>query len=111
MIELICNQKQTLKEFTDNTCAQASFVWTYLLKNKEVKVNGKKTGENVLLSEGDRVQYYLTKKQEEKPAFYVVYEDENLLIVDKESGVNSEAVFAELCRKEGGHVCVYSPFG
>lgn len=102
MIELICNQKQTLKEFTDNTCAQASFVWTYLLKNKEIKVNGKKTGENVLLSEGDRVQYYLTKKQEEKPAFYVVYEDENLLIVDKESGVNSEAVFAELGRKEGG---------
>ena len=32
-------------------------------------------------------------------ALEVFYEDENLLIVDKESGVNSEAVFAALARE------------
>ena len=30
------------------------------------------------------------------PAFYCIYEDENLLIIDKESGVNSEAVYSAL---------------
>lgn len=98
MKEFIADKPQTLKEFTDNTYAQGSFFWNYLLKNKDVKVNGKKTGKNLLLVEGDKVAYYLTPAQEEKPAFYKTYEDGNILVVDKESGVNSEAVFAALVR-------------
>ena len=54
-----------------------------------------------MLEEVDCVRYYLTPKQEGKQAFFVVYKDENVLIVDKESGVNSEAVFAQLKREEG----------
>ena len=98
MLTLIVDTAQSLKEFTENNYAQASFYWSYLLKNKEIKVNGKKVGENIPLSVGDTVSYYLSKKQEEKPAFYPVYQDENILIIDKESGVNAEAVYAELCR-------------
>ncbi len=99
MIELIAEQAQSLKEFTENNYAQASFFWNILLKNKGIKVNGKRVDRDVVLSQGDIVRYYLTPKQAEKPAFYVVYEDENVLIADKESGVNSEAVFAALQRE------------
>lgn len=99
MLRLTVDKKQSLKEFTENNYAQGAFFWTYLLKNKEIKVNGKRVGSDVLLEEGDEVSYYLMKKQEEKPAYYTVYEDENILIVDKESGVNSEAVFAALQRE------------
>ncbi len=99
MIRLISDKRQTLKEFTENNCAQAAFFWNVLLKNKEIKVNGKRVTEDMVLSEGDTVSYFLTQKQAEKPAFYVVYEDENILIADKESGVNSEAVFAALKRE------------
>ena len=102
MIKLICNEAQSLKQFTDNNLAQASFVFARLLKEKEIRVNGKKIGEDVPLCVGDEVCYFLTKKQEEKAAFHVVYEDENVVITDKESGVNSEAVFAALLRKYGG---------
>lgn len=101
MLRLICGQEQSLKEFTENNYAQASFFWNTLLKNREIKVNGKRVGGDVPLFVGDEVCYYLTAKQAEKPAFYVVYKDENVLIVDKESGVNSEAVFAELLRERG----------
>ena len=102
MVEFVCDKEQSLKEYTDAHYAQASFAWEYLLKNKEIKVNGKKVGENVTLQLGDKIQYYLTKKQAEKPAFYVVYEDENVLVIDKESGVNSEAVFSALSRETQG---------
>ena len=98
MLELIVEEKGRLKEFTETHYAQASFAWSQLIKNKEIKVNGKKVGEDVVLEKGDRVCYYLTPKQAEKPAFHPVYEDDNILIVDKESGVNSEAVYAELTR-------------
>lgn len=99
MLELVSDKTQSLKEFTENHYAQASFFWTALLKNREIKVNGKRVSADVRLFAGDVVTYYLTPKQAERAAFYVVYEDENVLVVDKESGVNSEAVFAELKRK------------
>ena len=102
MIRFICEKEQTLKEFTDTHCAQASFVFNTLLKTKEIKINGKKIGADTTLCVGDEICYYLTKKQEEKLAFSIVYEDENVLIIDKESGVNAEAVFCELSIKEGG---------
>lgn len=101
MLELIVREKTNLKEFTEANYAQAAFCFRALLKNKEIKINGKKTSENAKLEAGDRVQYYLTEKQAQKQAFQIVYADENALIVDKESGVNSEAVFAELTRKYG----------
>ena len=99
MLQLVVNQRQTLKEFTENNYAQGGFFWNYLLKNKEIKVNGQRVSKDVVVEVGDIVSYYLTKKQEEKPAYYTVYEDENILVIDKESGVNSEAVFAALQRE------------
>lgn len=100
MLQLVSDKTQTLKEFTENNYAQASFFWNALLKNKDVKVNDVRVNKDVLLQSGDVVSYYLTKKQEEKPAFYTVFEDENVLVIDKESGVNSEAVFAALSREK-----------
>ena len=102
MIRLVCDKEQTLKQFTDENCAQASFFWNALLRDKEIKINGKKVGADTTLSVGDEICYYLTPKQAEKRGYAVVYEDENLLVVDKESGVNSEAVFADLKRNQGG---------
>ena len=99
VLQLTADKQQNLKEFTENNYAQGSFFWTQLMKNKDVKVNGARVGKDVPLNVGDTVCYYLTAKQETKPAFYTVYEDDNILIVDKESGVNSEAVFAALQRE------------
>ncbi len=99
MLRLFADKAQTLKEFTENNYAQGSFFWNYLLKNKEIRVNGQRVGKDIPLRVGDEVCYFLAKKQEEKPAFYIAYEDENLLIADKESGVNAEAVFAALLRE------------
>lgn len=96
MLERICDQPQSLKEFTDNHYAQASFFWDRLLKDKSIKVNGARVKENVRLNVGDTVTYYLTPKQASKSAYSIVYQDENVLVVDKESGVNSEAIFAAL---------------
>lgn len=100
MKEFMADRPQTLKEFTDNTYAQGSFFWHYLLKNREIKVNGKKTGENVPLAAGDRVEYYLSAETGRKTLPFISFtEDENVLVADKESGVNSEAVFAAFRRE------------
>ena len=87
MLELISEKKQSLKEFTENNYAQASFFWNALLKSREIKVNGVRVSKDVLLKEGDVVQYYLTPKQAAKEAYFVRYSDENITVIDKASGV------------------------
>lgn len=99
MVKLTVKENMTLKKFTDDNYPQGSFFFSYLLKNKEIKVNGVKVGKDMPVNAGDVVEYFLKKNQEEKTAYKVLYKDENVLVVDKESGVNSEAVFNSLFRK------------
>ena len=96
MKKFIVDENTTLKKFTDNTCPQASFYFRTLLKAREIKVNKVKVSADIPLKKGDEVEYYLTPSQGKKEFYSVVYEDENVLIVDKESGVNSEAIFVSL---------------
>ncbi len=96
MKEFVAESEQTLRAFTDNTYAQGSFCLRALLKRRDVRVNGVRMGEDVLLHAGDVVRYYTTPAEEGKTAFSVLYEDGHILVCDKESGVNSEAVFFAL---------------
>lgn len=88
-----------LKDFTDSVYPQGSFCFSALLKAKDIKINGVRAGKNITVKRGDEVIYYTDNKQEEKPSHSVVYEDENIYIADKESGVSSEGLLSELCGK------------
>ena len=99
MKEFIVREDTTLKKFTDNTYAQASFCFRTLLRAREIRVNGARVSADMSLRRGDVVRYFLTPKQESRAAFRTLYEDGNVIVADKESGVNSEAVFAALCER------------
>ena len=102
MREWIAEEESSLKEFTDAHDPQASFFFDRLLKAREIRINGERaTAGSARVKAGDTVRYYLTREQEEKPAFSVLYEDEKLLAIDKEDGVNSEAAYALLARERG----------
>ena len=88
-----------LKDFTDSVYPQGSFCFTALLKSRDIKVNGVRTGKNMPLNAGDEVVYYTSAKQESKPSHNRVYEDENIYIAEKYSGVSSEGLYFELCAK------------
>ncbi len=74
-----------------------SLMYKYLRK-KAIKVNGKRAEGNTRLKVGDLVELYIndeffTQKSADfrtigyRPALSIVYEDENLLLVDKKPGV------------------------
>lgn len=85
-----------LKDFTDSVYPQGSFCLAVLLRKRDIKVNGARVGKSVCLKRGDEVIYYTTPAQEDKPSHITVYEDENIYIADKHSGVSSEGLFSEL---------------
>ncbi|MDE5722018.1 MAG: RluA family pseudouridine synthase [Clostridia bacterium] len=92
-------QNQSLKDFTDCTYPQGGFCFAQLLKNKDIKVNGARVSGNVALKTGDEVVFYTAPKQEEMKSHGLVFEDENVCIADKYSGVNTEGLLSELQEK------------
>ena len=57
-----------------------------------------------MLEAGDEVAYYTTLKEEARPFYGVLYEDENVLFADKYAGVNSEALFCALAEAYGARL-------
>lgn len=86
----------TLKNFTDGVYPQGSFAFNALLKKGDIKVNGVKVRSDCAVKVGDTVSYYTTPVQEAKPSHYAVYEDDNVYVADKLSGVTSEGLFYQL---------------
>lgn len=91
-----CTQPQTLRDFTDANFPQGSFCFARLLRAKDIKVNGVRVNKNISLRAGDEIVYYTTEKQEKAPTHTKVFEDGNIYIADKLSGVSSEGLCAEL---------------
>ncbi len=61
------------------------------LRKKDVKINGKRVGEDIMLNIGDKVEIYFSISKPQK--YLSIYEDENILVVDKKKGYESESVF------------------
>lgn len=99
MKKFTVTENGNLRDFTDFVYPQGSFCLPVLLRAGDVKINGVRVKNNARVKQGDEVVYYTTPSQEAKPSHKVVYEDENVLIADKESGVSSEALFNELKEK------------
>ena len=89
-------QNCKLKEFTDSVYPQGAFCLSRLLSAKDIKVNGKRVSSDIALFKGDTVTYYTTPAQEGKRSHEVIFEDENIYIADKLSGVTSEGLLFEL---------------
>ncbi len=64
------------------------------LRNKDIKVNGKRISSDVMLNAGDVVDIYYTPKKD--GFFTVLFEDENVIAINKKQGVTSETVFEKL---------------
>ena len=103
MKKFTVTENSTLKDFTDCTYPQGSFFFNALLKKGDIRVNGVKQRANCAVAAGDEITFYTTQAQEEKPPHKVVYEDENVYVADKLSGVSSEALFCELAERGAGY--------
>lgn len=98
MITFIADKNGKLIKLALNSCDGLSYsALNKLLRNKDVKVNGKRVKDDVSLSVGDKVEIFYTARQTEK--FSVLYNDDNVIVVDKKAGYASEAVFEELKSK------------
>ena len=60
------------------------------LRKKDIKVNGKRVSENIIINENDEILVYISDDLlENKTELNVVYEDENILIIDKPENIET----------------------
>ena len=90
-------EKKEFKINKDSTLVEELSVLGYnyvnikkILKNKDIKINGIRVKEDCPLFEGDTVTIYYTPDQIQKIDINVLYEDENIIVVDKPAGIETE---------------------
>ncbi|MBO4251263.1 MAG: RluA family pseudouridine synthase [Clostridia bacterium] len=98
MITFIADKKSKLVKLALKESADLSYsALNRSLRKSDVKVNGKRVKEDVVLNVGDRVEIFYTAPKTEK--YKVIFEDENITVVDKKAGYLSETVFSDLSSK------------
>lgn len=121
MVKLVITENQAgqrLDRFLKKYMKKASLSVIYKFIRKDIKLNGKRAKEDTMLSEGDELTLYISddkfkeltepvKKKPVKRQFKIVYEDENLLIVDKPWGLLTHGDAHEKKNTLANQVCGY----
>ena len=72
----------------NNLTGFSSFDIARALKNKDVKVNGKRVHTDIALNKGDYVQIYLSPRK----YYDVIYSDSNIVVLNKLLGIETNSV-------------------
>ena len=98
MQKFTVNKKVKLSEFLiDKYQGSLSYgKFCKLLKNKDIKVNGKRTSKDCLLEVDDLIECYFDG---EKQPITVVYKDDRVLVCNKPQGITSEDFYARVTQE------------
>ncbi len=100
MITFIAEKNKKLSKCALETARDLSYsALNKLFRKKDVKVNGVRVSRDVTLNVGDRVDIYYTPEKSVK--FTEVYLDDDVIVIDKKSGYESETVFASVQENYG----------
>lgn len=81
-MKIIAKEQEKLIKYLIHNVQGLSFGQTQkLLRKGDIKINGKKTKENVTINIGDEIDIYMPKTN--IPTIDILYEDDNILIVNK----------------------------
>lgn len=88
--EIVIQQKQLLSDAILENTDLGYYRVQKIIKNRSVKINGVRVGVDMNVNAGDVVYAYLPDR--EKDSIEVVYRDENILVVNKNAGIEVEGV-------------------
>ncbi|MCQ2387615.1 MAG: RluA family pseudouridine synthase [Clostridia bacterium] len=88
------NNGKLSKVVFQNTTDLSYTTFMKLLRKKDIKVNGKRISSDIAIAVGDSVDIYYCPEKKQK--YSVVFEDKNILVINKLSGYTSESVFEDI---------------
>ena len=107
MKEIIVNKRYHEKKLNKIILEELSNInyptFCKLLRKKDIKINGKRINKDILVYENDKIEIYLPKELEEvKINLDKVYEDENILVINKPANIEVTGInsLTELINKQ-----------
>ena len=101
MEKFTVTKKTKLSDFLlENAKGMNYSLFRKTLRNKDIKVNGKRVKEDVVLIENDLLEVYYIPA-ENKP-YSVIYSDQDVLVINKKSGVEITELTGVLSKEFGG---------
>lgn len=98
MISFTAKKQEKLSKYITENIDGISYSAIFkLLRNKDVKINGKRTNKDVKLNIGDKIDVYYNICDDY--GYTVIYKDENVLIINKKSGWTAENIYNAVKRQ------------
>jgi len=89
-IEIIANKTDRLLKVLEKQCQTINYsAFVTALRKKDIIVNGDRVKENITILVGSKVVCYVPDTAEKKDLFSIVYEDDNVLFVNKNKGIET----------------------
>lgn len=87
MITIINDKTQMISKLCLTQKGMTYGKFMSLLKKKNIKINNQKTNKDIIINKGDEVKIYGFETIDKKPKFDIIFEDENLIIINKPKGI------------------------
>ena len=89
-IDIVANKSDRVLKILEKQCPNITYsAFVSALRKKDVIVDGTRIKENVILPQGSLVTVYVGDDAVKKDRFEIVYEDDNVLFVNKDSGIET----------------------
>lgn len=89
-IEIICNKQDRVLKILERECANVVYsAFVKALRQKDVIVNGARIKENLVVPNGSHITVFVSDDSVKKDMFEIVYEDDNVLFVNKTKGIET----------------------
>ena len=86
-VEIICSQKGKLSDVLQKQDLKYNVIFK-ALRNKDIKVNGKRIKENLLVNKGDKIEIYFEENIQKE--IEIIYQDENIIVANKPRNIEIE---------------------
>ena len=108
IVEKKYNEKKLNKILQDKIPNMTNNLFHQTLRKKDIKINGKRTNQNITIHENDEILVYIAdEKLNPEKIIKTIYEDENILVIDKPCGievVGENSLTTLVSKKYGNHV-------
>lgn len=106
IVEKKYNEKKLNKILQDKIPNMTNNLFYQTLRKKDIKINGKRTNQNITIYENDEILVYIADEKL-NPEIKTIYEDTNILVIDKPCGieiVGENSLTTLVAKKYGNHV-------
>lgn len=96
MFKFKANARLHLVKLVEKECELPFSVVRKLLRNKDIKVNGKRVKEDLICEKDDLIEVYAPKLKEDGQGVQPIYFDENVAVFNKPEGITTEDFYEKI---------------